>query len=122
MPDSVTTTSMRGRPSFLQRDQRGAGEAAVGVEARLGADPGERLADRAAFALEIVGSPQHQRDRFRQRVAVLAVALQHALDLARAVGDRIGARDAVGVEAVQVAPRRQDRGGAHQVAADDRLR
>ncbi len=50
---------------FRERDQRRAAQAAVGVEARLGADPGERLTDRPAFALEIVGAPQHQRDRFR---------------------------------------------------------
>ena len=47
MPDSVMTTSTRGRPSCVQRQQLGAGQAAVAVEARLGADQRQRLRDRA---------------------------------------------------------------------------
>ena len=46
MPDTVITTSMRGRPSSSRGIKRRAAQATIGVEARLGADERERLADR----------------------------------------------------------------------------
>ncbi len=104
----------------VQRQQLGAGQAAVAVEARLGADQCQGLADRCAFGLQVVGAPQHQRDAFREGVAVGAVPLQQPLGLLRAVLHRIGAGDAEGVEAVQVAAGGQDRRRAQQVAAGGR--
>ena len=106
------------RPAqLLQRQQLGAGQATVAVEARLGADEGQRLRDRRAFGLQVVGAPQHQRDAFREGMAVGVVALQQPFGLARAVLHRIGAGDAEGVETVQVAAGGQDGRRAQQVAA-----
>jgi hypothetical protein len=63
------------RPAqLLQRDQLGAGQAAVAVEARLGAHQRQRLGDRRAFGLQVVGAPQHEGDRLGERVAVGHVA------------------------------------------------
>ena len=90
---------------------------AVAVEARLGAHQPQRLRDRAAFGLQVVGAPQHHRDRFRQRLAVRRVAREQSLGLARAVAHREGARDAERIEAVQIAPGRQHLGAC---AADRR--
>ena len=117
MPESVITTSTRGRASQRERHQRRAGEAAVAVEARLRAHQCQRLGDRPAFALQVVGAPEHHRDRFRKGVAVVPVPSKQALGLARAVLHRVGARDAERIEAVDVAAGRQDRRRAQQVAA-----
>ena len=100
------------RPAQARRAaaSRAPGEAAVAVEARLGADQRQRLRDRAAFALQVVGAPQHDRDGLGQGAAVVAVPREQALGLARAVAHREGAGDAERVEAVQVAAGRQDVG------------
>ena len=42
---------------LVQRNQARAAQAAIGVEARLGADKGQGLADRDALGLEIVRPP-----------------------------------------------------------------
>ena len=106
------------RPAeFGQRDQLRAGQAAVAVEARPGADQGQGLGDRCPLGLEVVGAPQHDGDGLGEGMAVRHVALDQAFGLARAVLHRIGAGDAEGVEAVQVAPGGQDLRRAQQVAA-----
>ena len=106
------------RPAQLrQRNQLGAGQAAVAVEARPRSHQRQRLRDRAAFGLEVVGAPQHQRDRLRHRLVVGGEAFEQHAGLARPVGDGEGAGNAERIEAVQVAPGRQDRRRAQQVAA-----
>ena len=109
MPDSVID-DVDARPAELvERDELRAGEPAVAVEARRGAQQRQRLGDRPALGLQIVGAPQHDRDRLGQRVAVGRVAGEQPLGLARAVLHREGAGDAERIEAVQVAAGRQDR-------------
>ena len=63
---------------LLQRNKARAAQAAVGVEARLGADQGEGLADRHALALEVVRAPEDDRDGFWKRMAVGGVAREDA--------------------------------------------
>ena len=120
MPDSVITTSMRGRPSVCQRHQHRAGRGGHSRRSGARAHQGQRLGDRPALALEVVGAPQHQRERFRQRVAVVGIAGEQLAGLALAVLHREGARDAEGIEAVHVAARRQHGRRAQKIAAGDR--
>jgi hypothetical protein len=68
-----------------QRHQLGTGQAAVAVEARPRAHQRQGLGDRAAFALEVVGAPQHQGDGLGQRVAVGPCGGPAGAGLARAV-------------------------------------
>ena len=104
---------------LLQRNKVRAAQAPIGVEARLGANKGEGLADRHALGLEIVRPPQDDRDGSRKRMAVRGVAGEDAIGLSGALGNREGARNAIGIETVQVATSRQDRRRANEVAADD---
>ncbi len=107
---------------LFERDEARASEPAVGVEARTRADQRQRLADRAAFALEIVRAPENDRDAFGERMAVRRITREHHLGLTRAVGDRERARDPIWVESMQVPAGRQDRRVAKQVAARRRAR
>ena len=54
-------------------------------------------------------------------MSIRRMTREHALGLPRAISDRKGAWDTVGVEPVQVSAGRQDRGGADEIAADHRL-
>jgi hypothetical protein len=67
MPDSVITTSMRGRPSSSSGIRSAPAEPAEAVEARLRPHQRQRLADRAAVGLDVVRPPEHQRHGARQR-------------------------------------------------------
>ena len=104
---------------LLQRNKARAAQAAISVEARFGADKGERLADRHALGLEIVGPPEDDCDGFRKRMAVRGIAGEDAIGLSGALGDREGARNAIGIETMQVAAGRQDRRRPNEIAADD---
>ena len=53
-----------------ERHQHGAGQPSEAVEPRPRADQGERLPDRPALALQVVGAPQDERDRLRERQPV----------------------------------------------------
>ncbi len=100
------------RPTqLLQRDQLGAGQTTVTVKARGRAQQSEDLPDRRALGLEVVGAPEHNGDGLGQRIAVGHVAVEDALRLLRTVLERVSAGDAEGVEAVDVAPGRQNLGG-----------
>ena len=81
MPDSVATTSIRGRPRTSQRNEFGAGNAAVAVGARFATEQPECLGDGAAFGLQVVGAPQDHRHRLGQRGVVGLVAGQQAVGL-----------------------------------------
>ena len=102
---------------LIERNQFRAGQAAVAVEARPRAEQRQRLPDRRAFVLEIVGAPQHDRDRLRQAVSFGDVLVDQPLRLQRAVLHRKGAGDPERIEAVQIAPGRQDRRCPQQIAA-----
>ena len=111
------------RPTELdQRQQLGAAEPPVTVEPRRRAHQPQRLGDRTALGLEVVGAPQHHRHRLRQPVALFHVLGEQAVGLTRPVSDGELAGDAERVEAVQIAPGRQHLGGAQQVAARRRPR
>ena len=71
-------TSIRGRPRLLERHQLRAAQPAIAVVARLGAHQPQRLRDRAALGLQVVGAPQHHRDGFGQRPAVLGMRVPAA--------------------------------------------
>ena len=120
MPETVIATSIRGRPSVPSGTRVAPHRPAVAVEAGGGAHQPERLGDRAAFGLQVVGAPQHHRNGFRQALAVRLVPGEQAVGLAGAVLHREGAGQAERVEAVQVAPGGQHLGGAQQVAAGRR--
>ena len=109
------------RPAqFLQGDQVGTGQAAEAIEARAGAHQGQGLGDGAALGLEVVRAPQDHGDALRQRIALDRIALQEPFGLTGAILQRKLTGDAVGVEAVEVAPGRQDLRGAQQVTAGGR--
>ena len=64
------------RPAQLgQWNQLGAGHAAKGIVPRFGAHQRQRLPDRRAFGLQIIGTPENQGDRRRIIVAVGAMSL-----------------------------------------------
>ncbi len=113
-------TSIRGRVELVERDQFRAGQAAVAVEARPRTEQRQRLPDRRAFVLEIVGAPQHDRDRLRKAVSFGDMLVDQPLRLLRAVLHRKGAGDPERIEAVQIAPGRQDRRRPQQIAAGRR--
>ena len=117
MPDSVITTSTRGRPRRSSGTNCAPVKPAIAVVAWLGAHQPQRLGDRTAFGLEIVGAPQHHRDGLGQRLRVGGMPRQQPLGLARAVLHRKGARNAERIEAVEIAAGRQDVLVAQQVAA-----
>ena len=102
---------------LIERQQFRAGQAAVTVEARPGAEQRQRLPDRRALVLEVVGAPQHDRHRFRQPVSFADVLVDQPLRLLRAVLHRKGAGNAERIEAMEIAPGRQDRRRAQQIAA-----
>ncbi len=102
---------------LFERNQDSAGQTPVVIEARTGTDEGQRLPDRSAFRLEVVGTPEYQGDGLRESVAFRDVPLDQTRGLLGAVLDRKGARQPEGIEAVQIAPRRQNRRGAQQVSA-----
>ena len=102
---------------LVERDQCRAGEAAVAVEAGSGADQGQRLGDRPTLALEVVGAPQDQSDRFGEGIAIGHVPRQQPGRLARPIPDGEGTGNSERIEAVQVSAGRQDRRRAKQVAA-----
>ena len=109
------------RPSeLLQGHEPRPREPPVAVVARLRAEQPERLGKRPALGLQVVRAPEHHGDRLGQAPRLVAMPGEQALGLARAVLDGEGARDAEGVEPVQVAPGRQDLGRAQQVAAGRR--
>ena len=68
------------------------------------------MRDWATFALEVVGAPQHQRHRLRQRLAAGDMRVEKQLSLAGAILHREGGGDAEGIKAMQVAARWQDVG------------
>jgi hypothetical protein len=107
---------MRGRPSSptaaAPRRRR-----ARSCPAGLGADQRQRLGDGAALGLEVVGPPEHQRDGLGQPVAVGQMPIQQDLRVLGALAHREYARQPEGIEAVQVAPGRQDLRRTQQVAA-----
>ena len=106
------------RPAeFRERQQRGAREPAVTVEARHGAEQGESLADRAAFGFQVVRAPQHERDGLGQRVAVVEVTVEQQLGEAGTVAHGERARDAERIEPVHVATGRQHLRCAQQIAS-----
>ena len=52
-------------------------------------------------------------------MTVRGVAGEDAIGLSGALGDREGARNAIGIETMQVATGRQDRRCSNEIAADD---
>jgi len=80
----------------------------------------ERLPDRASLALEIVRAPKNDCDRFRKGIPVRRVTRQHLFGLPGAVGHGEGGRNAIGIEAVQIAAGWQNGRRSHQIAADHR--
>ena len=102
---------------FGQRQQACAAQPAKAVEARCGTEQRHRLGDGSALALEVVGAPQHQRHGLGQGLAGGDMGVEQQLRLARTILHREGGRDAEGIEAMEVAPRRQDVGRADQVTA-----
>ena len=102
---------------LIERQQFRAGQAAVTVEARSGAEQRQRLPDRRAFVLEIVGAPQHDRDQLRESVSFGDMLVDQPLRLLRAVLHRKGAGNPERIEAVEIAARRQDRRRPQQIAA-----
>ena len=85
--------SIRGSAELVEGNQRRAAQAAIGVEARPRAEKRQRLTNRTAFALEVVGSPQNNRDRIGKRMTISSMAGEDALGLPGAVGNRERARD-----------------------------
>jgi hypothetical protein len=106
MPDSVITTSMRGRPSSSSGIRSAPDSRPKLSNAGLHAHQRQRLGDRAAIGLDVVRPPQHQRDRARQRL----MGLEQQLGLLRAVRQREGGGHAERVEGVDVAARGQHLG------------
>ena len=102
---------------LVERDQRRPGQPAVAIEARRGSHERERLRDRRALGLQVVRAPKDHRDRFGKRIAVAHIALEQPRRLARAVLHREVARDAEGIEAVQIASGRQDLGRPQEIAS-----
>ena len=116
MPDSVMITSMRGTAQRFQRDQVRAAKPPEPVEPRHRPDQRQRLRDRAAIGLDVVGPPEHQRDAARQAL----VRVQKHLRLFRALAAGKFRRHAERIEGVDVAPRGQDIGRPDQIAARHR--
>ena len=117
MPDSVMTTSMRGRPSSRAESvaRRTAGHS---CRTAAGAHQPQRLGDRAAFGLQVVGAPQHHRDRLGQSLPVADVCRSSSRSACFApsfIANALGMRN--GIEAVEVAAGRQHFRGAQQIAA-----
>ena len=71
MPDSVVIDVDARTRQVLQWDEFRATQTAIAVEPRTRAHQRQHLADRRAFAFQVVGTPQDERDRFRQRLAFL---------------------------------------------------
>ena len=106
------------RPSQLfQRDQGGARQPPIAVEPGPHSHQCQHLTDRSALVFQIIRPPQHDRDGFRHGQAVSPVACDDALRLLRTVLNGEGAGDAEGIEAVEIAPGRQDCRSAKQIAA-----
>ena len=101
---------------LAQGDQGGTSDATVAVKARQSAHQRQGLANRCAFAFEVVAAPQHHGDGGGQGVAVFDVTIQQALRLLGPVFDGKGAGDAKRVKAMQVAPGGQDLRGAQHIA------
>ena len=117
MPDRVAThVDARAAQAFPAGPVSRRETAAVAVGARFGAEQPQRLGDRAAFGLQVVGAPQDHRHRLRQLPAVSLVAGEQAVGLLGAVAHGEGAGDAERIEAVQIAAGGQHVGGAQQIA------
>ena len=84
--------------------------------ARPRADQREHLGDLCAFALEIVGAPQDHCERFREVAAIGQMPRNQLFGLRRSFRNSNAARQLERVEAVNVAPGRQDIGVAEQIA------
>ena len=118
MPDSVTTTSIRGRPEAIERDQfarRRGGHSCRSAARRPSAHSAWAIGPPSVLRLSVPHSTMATVSG--SAVASAGVAREQPLGLVRAVLHREGAGDAERIEAMQVAAGRQDGGGAQQVAA-----
>ena len=115
IPDNVTTTSMRGRPSRSSGIKRAPVTPAVAIAPRFGAHQPQYLRDRPAFGFQVIGAPQHHRDGFRQGAGCFPMARQQAIGLTGAIRDREDAGNAERIEPVQIAAGRQHVGRAQQI-------
>ena len=102
---------------LAQGDQFGPRKTTIAVEARGSADQRKDLGNLRAFALQIVRTPQHHRQRGRRAAGVGRVARDERFGLCGAVLHRKAAGDAERVKAVDVAASGQDFGVADQIAA-----
>ena len=97
----------------LERDEVRAGEAAKGVEPRLGPHQCQSLRHGRAVRFDIVRPPEHEGHRTRQAL----VGFQQACRLTRAIAAGEFGGHAERIESMDIAPRGQDIGRADQVAA-----
>ena len=102
---------------LIQRQQRGAREAAIAVEAGGCAQQREGLGDGGALGLEIVRAPEHEGHGLGEGIAIGHMARQQTLGLTGAVLGGVFAGDLEGVEPMEVAARGQHVGRAQEVAA-----
>ena len=101
---------------FFDRHQCGTCDPAIAVKARHRTHQRQSLRKRAAFRFQIVAAPQDHRDGLGQRIAAFDIGIEQTLRLSRAIAHRKGARNAEGVETVNIAPGRQNVGGMQDVA------
>ena len=106
----------------LEWQQGCATQPAVAVEPRPRTHQPQRLGNRPALGLQVVGAPQHDRHRLRHRTRIGQVPGQQPVGLARPVLHGERARQAERVEPMQVAARRQHRRRTQQIAAGRRAR
>ena len=120
MPESVMTTSMRGRPSSASGIREAPAEPSIGVEARLGAHERQAPVRSARPRSSGCRCPTARARPTRQGRCLSQMAGEQPASLARAVGHGERARDAERIEAVHIAARRQDLRRAQQVAGGRR--
>ena len=116
MPDSVSSTSMRGR-SISSSGIKEAPARRPKLSKRGRAPSKARawaIGPPSLFRLSV--PPEHQGHGLRDAIVLGPVAGQHLFGLPRALADREGARDPERVEAMHVAARRQHGRGADEVA------
>ncbi len=107
---------------LFERDQFGTREPAVPVEPRPRADQRHGLRQLDAFALHIVGAPQHHGEAFGvSGITVRTMPDEKLFGLPCAFCNGKCAGNAEGVEAVDIAPRRQDFGIADHIPTRRRL-
>ena len=107
-PEMRSVTSIRGRPSSLERDHLQAGHPARGLVPR-GPDAEQRqhLGRVVALGAHRRRAPGHQADHLRQLAGVVQMALQHGVGELDAGGVGELDRQRAGVDGVEVAPGRE---------------